>query len=313
MNALVATIITPVFLTVALGFVLARAGLFDEAAARGLTRFMYYLAIPAMLFQSLANADLPDSVPWRLLLAFYMPSFVLYALSALGAMRWLGWQRHEAGIAGMCGGYANMVLLGFPLCLRAFGDAGSVPLFILLATQSVFIFPLTTVLLELNRPGAGKLVPKVLSSALRLVLNPIIAGLVAGVVANLADLHPPQMLNDLLSMLGAAAPACALVTLGISLSRYQVRGGFADVAYFVALKNLGHPLLVWAGCQWLALDAVSTAVAVLLAAMPAGINAFIYASQYGIREQETAKHILISTVFACIAATVLLSLLVKTL
>ena len=68
-------------------------GLFDEHTANGLTRFMFYVAIPAMLFRSMASADLPETVPWRYLTAFYVPSFLLFGIGMLLAKVALHWDR----------------------------------------------------------------------------------------------------------------------------------------------------------------------------------------------------------------------------
>ncbi|MGR8920703.1 MAG: AEC family transporter [Gammaproteobacteria bacterium] len=295
----VAGVVVPVFGTVALGWVLARTGLLSGATGAALVRFMYYLAIPAMLFSSLAAADLPDAPPWTYLAAFYLPSFFVFALAMRLARRLLGWARPEAGMAGMVSGYSNMVLLGLPLGLGAYGAAGAVPLFILLATQSSLIFPLTTLVLERGAGGgSGRL--------LRLLANPILWSLALGVAANLAGYRPPAPVGGMIAMLGNAGPACALVALGVSLAGYRLRGGYAEVAVLVALKNGLHPALVWLACLALGIDGVWLEVAVLLAVMPCGINAFIFASQYGVREATVSKCIVASTVVSSVTTTLLL-------
>lgn len=305
----VATVVVPVFGTVAIGYGLARGGLFSAGVGEALVRFMYYLAIPAMLFQSLAGADLPATVPWRLLAAFYVPSLALFALGMLVARRALGWSREAQGMAGMSSSYSNMVLLGFPLTLAAFGEAGSVPLFILLATQSLVMFPLTTWALESRsrsgpRAGLGR-------AALRLALNPVILSLVLGVAANLAGLALNATVTRLLSLLSGAGPGCALVALGVSLAQYRLGGGYREVAVLVALKNGAHPLVVWGGGLLLGLPPLWLAVAVILAAMPTGINAFIFAGQYGVRQETVSKTIVVSTALSSVTVTVLLAIFLR--
>ena len=67
----------------------------------------------------------------------------------------LAWPRRDHGIAAIAAGYSNMVMLGFPLVLTAFGDAAALPLFILLALQSLLVFPATTWMLEVYGGGHG--------------------------------------------------------------------------------------------------------------------------------------------------------------
>ena len=303
----VAAVVVPVFGTVLLGFGVARAGIFTRETGVGLTRFMYYLAIPAMLFRGLAGAVLPPQVPWAYLLAFYLPSLAVFWLALRFAQSRLGWPRREAGMAGMSACYANIVLLGFPLSHAAFGQAGQLPLFILIATQSTLLFPLATYALEIyGHERAGQPL-FYLRAAGRLALNPVIIALGLGFVANLAAVSVPATLARMLELLSAAGPGCALVALGINLAQFGLGGGWRDVLALVVLKNLICPLAVWGLGLALELEPTWLATAVLMAAMPAGMNVFIFASQYDIRQDTVAKTIVVSTLTSCAVATVLLA------
>ncbi len=307
MNAVVAVVV-PVFGTVGVGYGLARCGLFDRDTGAGLVRFMYYLAIPALLFNSLAGADLPPTIPWRFLLAFYLPVIATFLLGRQLADSLLGWRGREAGIAGMAATYANMVMLGYPLVLAAFGERGTVPLFILLATQSTVMFPLATYAIEAGEgePRRG-LAPHGRALA-RVVLNPVIPSLALGVAVNLSGWQLGPVLERMLELLGAAGPGCALVALGITLAQYRIAGTYRAVVWFVVLKNLLCPAGVWLACVAAGVTELWREVAVLLAAMPSGINAFIFASQYGLRQEEVAKTIVVSTLVAALVSSALLAL-----
>ena len=297
------SIVMPVFGTVALGYALGRVGLFDAAAGRALVRFMYYLAIPAMLFLSVAEAELPATMPWRLLGAFYLPSFAVFGIT-IAYTRWLGgWRAGEAVIGAMGTSYANIVLLGYPLVLSAFDAAANVPLFILLATQSLVMFPLVTFLVERARGEAHG------GSVARVLVNPVLISLALGLVINFSQARPPAVLAAMIEGLGAAGPACALVALGISLAQYPVRGATAEVLQMTVAKNLLHPLLVWGCGLALGLSGTWLSVAVVLAAMPSGLNAYVFASHYGYRVPTIAKAIVVSTLLSCVVVTMLLGIL----
>ena len=306
MNA-VASVVVPVFGTVALGYGTARAGLFTRDTGAGLTRFMYYLAIPALLFRGLTNTALPPTVPWAFLAAFYLPSLLVFWLGLKLSQSLLGWQRREAGIAGMSACYANIVLLGYPLTHAAFGEAGHLPLFILMATQSTLLFPLTTFALELYGHERAREPLFYAQAAGRLALNPVLGTMVLGLSANLAGITLPPALARTLELLSAAGPGCALVALGISLAHYRLGGSLRDVGVLVLLKNALCPLLVWLLGRACGLDHLWLATAVLLAAMPAGINAFIFSSQYDIRQETVAQTIVVSTLLSSMVATLLLA------
>jgi len=302
----VLNVIGPVFGIVLLGFGLTRTGVLSAATSEGLTRFMFYVAVPAMLFRTFAATALPDSVPWAYIAAFYGASFVAFGLGmTLARWRWR-WSRRDQGIGGLAAGYSNMVMLGFPLVITAFGESAALPLFILLALQSLLMFPLTTWVIEIygntgNTPRTG-----ILATFGKLALNPVIASLLLGIGANLSGLEITGPLSSMLELIGAAAPACALVALGAGLAQYEIRGAIRESLGFVVLKSIIHPILVWAACLALDVAALWTQVAVVLAAMPTGINAFIFARNYDARIEVVSKTIVFSTLVSIVTVAALL-------
>lgn len=305
MNA-VFDVVVPVFSIVLLGYGLARVGIFNASTSEGLTRFMFYVAVPAMLFRTLATAALPTTFPLGYLLAFYGPSFIVFYCGIALSRRRFAWPERDQGIAAITASYSNMVMLGFPLIVSAFGDKGALPLFIILAFQSTLLFPATTWMIEVYGRARHEKRPGVLVSAGKLLLNPVILSLGLGIIANLLSIGVSGTPARILDTIGAAAPACALVALGVALAQYEIRGDLKTSLAFVFLKGILHPALVWTGCWVFGVSTLWTQVAVLLAAMPTGINAFIYARNYDIRVAVVTKTIVLSTLFSIVTVSILL-------
>ena len=299
-------VIVPIFGIVALGYVLTKKGIFSTASGQGLTQFMFYIAIPAMLFQSVSSTQLPDRVPWAYWLAFYAPSFLVFGSAMLSAGRLFGWRRDQQGIAGVTASYSNMVLLGLPLLLSAYGDRATLPLFVLLALQSLLLFPTTILAIEVFGAENKNAQPLRLAVFKKLLLNPVILSLVLGLSANFLGYKATGTLLRLLEIIGAAAPACALIALGINLAQYKIKHIHRESLYLAILKIVIHPLLVFVACRILGVDDFWMQVAVFLAAMPCGINAFIFASNYGIKTEIVTQSIVLSTMMSVLSSAVLL-------
>ena len=301
-------VIVPIFGIVALGFALTKSGIFSAASGQGLTQFMFYVAIPAMLFQAVSSTQLPNQIPWSYWCAFYAPSFFIFALAMLAMRFFFDWQRNQQGIAGVTSSYSNMVLLGLPLLLSAYGDRVSLPLFLLLALQSLLLFPTTILAVEVF--GAETAKPQPLRAVVfrKLVLNPVILSLLLGLGANFSGFHADGILLRLLEIIAAAAPACALIALGINLAQYEARRLHPESICLTLLKIIIHPLLVFIACRLLEIEQFWMQVAVFLAAMPCGINAFIFASNYNIKTEIVTQSIVLSTVLSVLSSAVLLTL-----
>ena len=306
MNPVLSTV-TPVFAIVLLGFILARVRILSAATSDGLISFMFYAAVPALLFRSLAAATLPASVPWGLIAAFYLPSFSVFLLGAVIARALFTWPAAAQGIAAVSASYSNMVMLGLPLVLIGFGPAASVPMFILLALQSSLLFPATTWMIEVRGRAHDEHVTSNFALLRRLLFNPIILSLAAGLGANLMSVSITGTLARAIDMLADAGPACALFALGASLARYDISGDLRLPLMLAGLKNIVHPALVAVACWGLSVPPAWSHVAILLAAMPTGINAFIFARYYALEAECSAKTIVISTLISLITIPLLIA------
>ncbi len=293
--SILADIILPVFGLVLLGFVAGRAGWIRENAIEGLSVFVFTFAIPVMLFRNIANADLPENMPWDFILAYYGASLMLFA-ATLGIARLLRLEALGASIYAMSCTYSNVVLLGIPLVITSLGEAANVPLFIIVSTHAAVMFFVTTFSAETARGDKSRLRHLPWQTLRVLVRNPIVVALAAGLVLNQLPFALPQTLDNVAAYLGSAALPCAVFSMGASISRYRISAEVKRIFMALVLKNLVHPALVWLFCA-LVFDVspLWTAVAVMLAAAPSGINAYLFAQRYQVVVSATATVIVIST------------------
>ena len=154
--------------------------------------------------------------------------------------------------------------------------------------------------------------PRVLWATARGVArNPIVmAVLLALVWRGIGLPAPPEVLRHTLEMLGAAAPPVALFCLGGSLLGFNARAAWRETALVLGLKLLAMPALVWAACWLLEVPAMDTAVAVLVAAMPTGANAFLLAQRYRVAAEASGAAVLLGTLLSVVTISALLVWLV---
>jgi hypothetical protein len=303
-------IVIPVFGLVALGYGAGALGLFGPAHLKGLTFFAFGFAIPALLFRAMARMDLDGAIAWPFLLSYYLSAFALFALGL-----WLsrvGFARNlpESAIGGLAASYSNAVLLGIPLLLTAFGERASLPVLLLVAFHSALMFPLGTLVLELGRGDGARLREIPAQTARGLVRNPILWGLGLGLLWNAAGWALPAAADSLLQTLGQAAVPCALFAMGASLVGYRVRGLPLEPLLLAGLKLVAMPGLVWLlGTQVFALQPLWLKVAVLMAALPTGVNVYVIAQQYGANAEGSAAEVLLATLLSVLSVSALLYLL----
>jgi malonate transporter and related proteins len=303
----IADIIVPIFGLMAFGYGATFTRVFDEAAARALAAFVFYFAIPIMLFRNMASATLPDQIPWGYLLSYYLGVAVVFAAGMALASLWFGGSFERRVMTAFGAAYGNTVLLGIPLVLTSFGEEASLPLFLMLAFHSTLLFTAVTVVLEVGRGARERLRELPLKVAGGLAANPVLWGLPAGVAFNLAGLTLPDTLERFAALIGGAAVPCALFSVGASLRAYRLRGALGPAALMVVLKLVAHPLIVWALASFVfAVPALWAKVAILLAALPVGVNVYLFAVRYEGGQAESASAILLSSVVSLLTVTAVL-------
>jgi hypothetical protein len=183
-------------------------------------------------------------------------------------------------------------------------------MFLIISFHSLVFFTLTTVLVETAR-GASAGLRRVPREVVRgVVTNPILVALLLGVGTNRAGLPLPPVFEGFAELIGAAAVPCALFATGAALREFRVRGALPAVAAVVALKGVAHPLIVCAFALWVfQLPPVFAAVAIVLAAMPVGVNPYLFATRYRAAEAECATAIAVSTPVSMVTVTAALLLL----
>lgn len=295
-------IIVPVFGLVAIGFVAARSGFFPQSAARGLSRFVFDFAIPAMLFRTMVTTEMPRDIPWSYLISYYGAAYIAWAAGTLISAVGFKAKRAEPAVAGMTAGFSNTAMLGIPVVLTTFGERATLPLFLLIAFHSWQLFSLVTIQAELGVGARQEMRNLPLNVARSLTTNPIILALLLGLAVNLLGLPLPHFLDRLTETLGQAALPCAVFAMGAAVAAYRIAGALPEASVGVLLKLVIHPLLVWLlSTQVFEIDPLWRDVAVLMAAMPVGMNVYLMAQRYHSGTAQAATSVLLSTALSVLS------------
>lgn len=302
-------IVLPVFGLVLLGYLIARTPLLGAEGIRGLSNFVFYVAIPVLLFRSVSTLKVPDAIDPMLPVAYFAATLALYAVAFFAGRRSFRLGSDSAALFAMASTYSNLVMLGIPIVYLALGDVGLVAILFIIAVHALALLTLTTLVIELTRGGGETLRRSLLASARGLLKNPVILGLVAGLLWGASDLSLPNSVERLADMLKAAAPAVALFAVGASLTGFRLIGDPLQSAAIIIVKLLVMPALVWATTRYLfELSALNVAVATLAAAMPSGVNAFLLASAYDTYRERTATAVVVSTGLSVVTVGLLIAI-----
>ncbi|OIP08967.1 MAG: AEC family transporter [Rhodocyclales bacterium CG17_big_fil_post_rev_8_21_14_2_50_68_7] len=298
----------PLFALVALGYALMRWGGWPKSAADAMTRFVFAVALPAMLFRLMSDFSKLPPVDARLLIAFFGSCLIVFAAGRLAARRLLRLDGVAQSVFALGGVFSNNVLLGIPLAKATLGEAALPSVALVLVFNALILWTLVTASVEWARHGA--LSPAGFVKTVRAVAtNPIVASILAGTLFGLAGLRVPAPIDAPLAMLGSAAAPLSLVALGMGLAEYGIRADWQTSAAICAFKLVLQPLVVWLLALALGLPKLETQAVVLLAALPVGANVYLMSRQFKTLEGPVAASLVISTALAAATAPIVLTLL----
>jgi len=299
-----------------------RAGSAEAARVLGGVAFMIF--VPALLFRTTARLDLA-ALPWRTLAAFFVPVLMVVLAVLLQQRRHGAGRRHGAAapaVRAITVGFGNSVQVGIPMAAALFGEAGLGIHIALVSLHALVLLTVLTAAAELDvahAGGAGGIggthvrVPlsRTLGATLRnTVVHPVVLPVLAGLAWNLGGwgLHPA--VDETLALLSAAVVQVCLVLIGLNLAAHGLRGHLAGALRLSALKLLLLPAVVLVAAHWgFGLQGLPLAVVVMLAALPVGSNALLFAQRYGVLEAEVTAAIVSSTLAFGLTAALWLAVL----
>ncbi|KHL24880.1 transporter [Croceibacterium mercuriale] len=303
-------IILPIFGLILAGWALRRTGVFGAQTTTELNRFVIWLALPALMFDIVAGARWADI--WRpdFIAAFGGGVVVIFGGTVLIA-RGLRRPLADAAVDGLNAGYANTAYVGFPLAAAALGPGTRTGVLIACILTITILFAIGLILAELGQQrGEGGLGRIMLRVGNRLARNPLVVAPAAGAVVLASGLGLPAPVHSFATLLGNAASPCALVALGLFLGEKRGAGTrhLPAIAMLTGLKLVGQPLVTWVlAVHVFALDAATTTLAVLIAALPTGTGPWMVSAIYARDAEVTARVLLASTVGSVVTLTLLLN------
>ncbi|HEV2555465.1 MAG TPA: AEC family transporter [Bosea sp. (in: a-proteobacteria)] len=285
-------VVLPVFGLIALGYLARWTKLLRETTGEGLSDFVFVLAVPCLLFRTLAKADVPQTQPWGYWIAYFTGLAIVWALAMLIASRVFARKGPELVVSGFAAAQSNTVFVGVPMILKAYGDAGAVPLGLLLAIHLPVTMTVATLLAEGRSASPAMMIR-------RLFTHPIIIGIILGMLARPVIGQLPAPFWTLIDLIAGAAVPCALISLGISMRRYGLESGLGLPVALSALKLGLHPLIVYLlATKVFDMPPHWSGVAVLFAACPCGINAYLFAERYRQGVADASSAITLSTLIS---------------
>lgn len=298
--ALTATV--PLFLMIALGFLLRKVRILDEPFLKTANKFNFTLTLPMLLFVDLSSMDIRQTFDLR---------FVLFCAAATSIAFWGIWglakifvkDKDSLGEFVQAAYRSSTAVLGLALIQNIYGSSGMAGMMILGAVPLYNVY--AVILLQTESPLAEKRKGegRIRKALIGIVTNPIVIGIVLGLLSSLIGIRYPEMIQKGLDYVARLATPLALICIGAEFN-------FANA--FKKLKLSAVASLI----KIIILPVIFTTIAILMGfrteklvaifIMLAGSttpSCFIMAKQYGFEGTVTSSAVVLTTLFTSVTLT----------
>ncbi|KAA9366302.1 AEC family transporter [Ochrobactrum quorumnocens] len=304
-------IVLPVFALIFSGWGAFKLKILGPHAIAELNRFVVYLALPALLFDIMANTHGSDLWQPGFISVFLLSSAIAFALPFIIRLRGK-LSLADNALDGLNAAYPNTGYMGIPLSMIAFGSGVLAATTISIIITVCVTFAFAIILIEIGMQTEKKPLRLIWKVARSLIRNPLIFAPALGTLLSFSGLTIPAPAETFLKMLGGAASPCALVALGLFLAQTRKieRDSINAIAFLVSVKLIVMPLATWLLAVYVfGLPPHLAQSATLLAALPAGTGPFMLAEHYRREAAITSNVILYSTVLSVFTLSGFLALI----
>ena len=310
--ALNATI--PVFLVIALGYVLQRVHFLNDAFNKTANEFVFRCALPVSLFRSIAGMDFYSEFDLGFCLFCFLGTTVMFL--GIWAAAWLFMKdKGQVGAFAQASARSSAAVLGIALAVNIYGDAGMVPMMIMSAVPFFNVYSVLILSFSPQMDDEGHLLPAarglgaVKKACVNVAKNPLILGILAGLPFALLRVKVPAMLDSALSSIGATATPIALLVVGASFSGGEALKRWKGAAVSSLVKLFLLPGIFLPLAAMLGFRNSQMIAILIMTGSPTTVASFVMAKNMHADGVLTANAVLLSTVLSAVSITIWLYLM----
>lgn len=302
----VLNIVLPVFGVILAGVLSRKTGLLGEDSSEALNKFVFYIALPPLLFLSCARVPVTEIFNWPFVATYMTGCLVTILVSVIFGWLFFGHRKLPVlTMHAMATIFSNTVYLGIPLLILAYGPEGATPAIIVTLLTNVVFLTLSAVLIESSSLSAESQSGK-FSVFLSSIKNPLIVAPILGTVFSWLEWSLFLPLENFLDLLAGGAGSAALFAMGMSLFGFSLTAGAREIGWITWVKLVVHPLATWVLAVYVFdLDEFWKESAVIIAALPAGVLVFVVAQRYSVYVQRSAASVVVTTAASVLSLTVI--------
>lgn len=293
----------PVFFVIVIGYVLKQIGMLNDNFVQVANTFNFKVTLPILLFTDIASTNIIKNFDGK---------YVLFCAVVTSICFWTIWVVSKKTIKdpSMIGAFVqasfrgSAAILGIAFIKNIYGDSGMAPLMIIGAVPLYNIYSVIVLTFEGDNNEKGK--ENIKKACINIIKNPIIIGILLGMLSSLLNINLPKILDKTLQNLAVMATPLALVTIGAGFEGKKALAKIKPtlVATFIKLvvqAAIFLPLAAFLGFR----DQKLIALVIMLGS-PTTVSCYVMAKNMNNDDALTSSIIVVTTLLSAFTLTFLI-------
>ncbi len=297
---LVLSLVIPVFLIVALGYVLKKAGLINDNFVKLSSKIVFTVSLPALIFSEISVIDLSEEVNFLVVVFIYAGTLISFGLVWITALVFV--KKPTDQTVFIQGGFrGNFAIVGLALIANIYGSVNLGKASLVLA----FTIPLYNILsvIALTVPLHKSDNFSYPGTLLEIVKNPLIIAVMAAIPFSVFNIPIPYTLSTTINYLAKLALPLALLGIGGFLDLGDLLHSSADAFFASVIKLVLIPIAATLAALWMGFRGDDLGIIFILFSCPTAIASFIMAEAMGSNSRLAANILLITTLGSVLTIT----------
>ncbi len=299
----------PIFLVMVVGYFLRRINILNDNFVTVANKLCFTVTLPLLVYEDLANVDLLEVFDWK---------YVIFCAVATSAGFWGSWaiaklfvkDQSLRGAFTQAAFRSSAAVMGLAFIQNIYGgDSPMGALMIIGAVPLYNIYSVIVLTFEGDYPEGERDTKKIRQAGFSILKNPIIIGVIAGVVVALFHNPMPELVNSTVGYISRTATPLALLVLGAgfegrkAIQKIRPTIG-ASMIKLIVMATIFVPLAAWLGFK----GEKMVALLVMLAG-PTTPSCYIMAVEMHNDGVLTASVVVVTTLLASVTLTAWIFLL----
>lgn len=301
--------IVPVFFVIALGWFSGKKEIVSIDHKKAFADYVMMFSFPLHLFIGSAKANPKTLLDVKVISAFTLALMGLYIISFIIQKYIFKYDSRKAAQGSIVCAFPNMAFMGIPVLTSLIGPEALISVAIGNIITSIFMIPITTIILESKEDSASP-IEVIKTSLINCIKKPLIIAPILGVLCSVFQIEIPKAVFHSCELIGKSTSGVSLFSLGLIMASYRIVLS-GQVFFNIFMKNILQPVIMVGLIALFNLKGVMAKEILLLCSMPTATISTMFGLKYGVSEVESSSSTILGTIFSIITLSFLISFIFK--